>query len=331
MPLVVVDQPDPHPARARKLLAAHPELRALNGRNPWTAAIGAGLAAVQLGLAAGIGLSHAPWWAILALAWFVGAFVDHALFAVMHEAAHGLVFRRRGANDALLIGANVPMLAPFALPFAHWHLEHHRHQGNPDRDPDLPAPWELRLFPEGRVGKVLWHVCFVGVQLFRGHGPAFAPAPAFTSPRMLAHLGLQLAIGAAITAAFGPAALAYLAVSVFFVYTLHPLSGRFVQEHHLMPGQPVQETASYTGPLNLVSLNFGLHTEHHDFPAVPWNRLPLVRALAPEGYAGRVEHRSWTRLWLAFLFAPGLSHASRAVRAPAAHAPAPSARGTVAG
>src|SRR6187431_324275 len=80
--LVVVEEPDPHPARGRRMLAAHPELRALFGREPRTAALGAGLAALQLGIAAALGLGGAPWWLGLILAWAVGAFVAHALFAV---------------------------------------------------------------------------------------------------------------------------------------------------------------------------------------------------------------------------------------------------------
>ena len=132
---------------------------------------------------------------------------------------------------------------------------------------------------------------------------------------------LALAFAALLLAVFLAAlpALAYLLASLLFVYTLHPLSGRFIQEHHLLPGMGEQETASYVGPLNLVSLNFGLHTEHHDFPAIPWSRLPAVRRLAPEGYDRRVEHRSWTVLWLRFLFDPRFSHHSRAIRKEIAH------------
>lgn len=140
MSFVVVRHPDPHPARGRRLLAAHPELGALFGRNPWTAALTVALVGAQLGVAATIGWSGTPWWVALILAWVVGAFLDHALFAAMHDAAHGLVFRRRPANDAVVILANAPLLVPFGFFFAYWHLEHHRRQGDVVRDPDLPAP-----------------------------------------------------------------------------------------------------------------------------------------------------------------------------------------------
>jgi len=64
---------------------------------------------------------------------------------------------------------------------------------------------------------------------------------------------------------------------------------------------PDQETGSYYGSLNRLALNVGYHNEHHDFPSVPWNRLPRIRALAPEVYASLASHTSWTRLLWRFL------------------------------
>jgi len=37
----------------------------------------------------------------------------------------------------------------------------------------------------------------------------------------------------------------------------------------------------------------GLHNEHHDFPAVPWSRLPLLHEIAREFYADLPRHESW--------------------------------------
>ena len=50
-------------------------------------------------------------------------------------------------------------------------------------------------------------------------------------------------------------------------------------EHHCQP------TMSTYGHLSaLCSMNLTHHVEHHDFPSVPWNRLPEVTRLAPEYY-----------------------------------------------
>lgn len=63
-----------------------------------------------------------------------------------------------------------------------------------------------------------------------------------------------------------------------------------------------QETASYYGPINRLALNVGYHNEHHDFPSIAWNRLPRLRALAPEFYDTLRYHTSWTRLLIDFIF-----------------------------
>jgi sphingolipid delta-4 desaturase len=75
-----------------------------------------------------------------------------------------------------------------------------------------------------------------------------------------------------------------------------------------------QETYSYYGPANKLAFNVGYHNEHHDFPSVPWNRLPQVRKIAAPWYDTLVSHRSWTRLLIRFLFDRKMSLFSRMVR-----------------
>jgi Fatty acid desaturase len=75
-----------------------------------------------------------------------------------------------------------------------------------------------------------------------------------------------------------------------------------------------QETFSYYGRLNLLAFNVGYHNEHHDFPSVAWNKLPRIRAIAPEFYDTLSSHTSWSRLLIRFLFDRELSLFSRMVR-----------------
>jgi sphingolipid delta-4 desaturase len=58
----------------------------------------------------------------------------------------------------------------------------------------------------------------------------------------------------------------------------------------------------------------GYHNEHHDFTAVPWSRLPKLKAAAPEFYDTLFAHRSWTRLLLRFVFDRDCSLFDRIVR-----------------
>jgi len=66
--------------------------------------------------------------------------------------------------------------------------------------------------------------------------------------------------------------------------------------------------------LNKLALNVGYHNEHHDFPSIPWNRLPEIKRTAPEAYDSLASHKSWTRLLFRFLFDRDLTLFSRMVR-----------------
>lgn len=103
-------------------------------------------------------------------------------------------------------------------------------------------------------------------------------------------------------------ALAYFILSSFLAGSLHPCAGHFIAEHYvfgmgaaskdkkvtLANDIPVPETFSYYGPLNMLTYNVGLHNEHHDFPAVPWSRLPALHELAKEFYVELPRTTSWT-------------------------------------
>jgi len=300
----------PHPDRSRAISGAYPNVRALNGRNPWTALIGVGLVGIQVALAAAmghLGLSH--WWVALLVAWFVGAFANHCLYVVIHDAAHRLIFTSRAANMGMAIFADLPNVMPSAVGFSICHLKHHAHQGDYRRDADIASHWEARLIGRCWYGKAVWLLLLPAFQLTR---PARLTDVRVITRWSLLNLATALSFDCAIVAAFGANALVYLAASWLFSIGLHPLAGRWIQEHFTL--DPEQETASYYGPLNRLALNVGYHNEHHDFPAVPWNRLPLVRALAPEFYDGLKTPPSWTRLWLAFLLDRRYSLYSRVLR-----------------
>ena len=93
---------------------------------------------------------------------------------------------------------------------------------------------------------------------------------------------------------------------------LHPLGARWIQEHYT--SDESQETYSYYGWLNALALNVGYHNEHHDFPSVPWNRLPQLKKMAPEMYDSLNAHQSWTKLILVFILTDKLTLRSRILR-----------------
>ena len=58
----------------------------------------------------------------------------------------------------------------------------------------------------------------------------------------------------------------------------------------------------------------GYHNEHHDFPSIPWNKLPALKNEAHEYYDSLKAHNSWTKLFLRFLLDKNISLYMRILR-----------------
>src|ERR1700704_2321518 len=125
----------PHLGRARALLKAHPEIRQLMARNPWTALIALSIVVFQTGIAFAMGkLGIHYWWLSLIIAYFVGAFANHANYVIIHDATHNLICRGKNWTIFVAILADLPNLAPGAMGFRVYHLKHHSHQGDYEID-----------------------------------------------------------------------------------------------------------------------------------------------------------------------------------------------------
>jgi sphingolipid delta-4 desaturase len=290
-----VSYSEPHAARGRRMLAAHPELRALAGPTPVSAAWTFGLVSLQCGLALWLGpLSWKIW---LPVAYIVGATIDHALWALIHDCCHNLVFRSRTANRFVAILANVPLVVPGAISFCKYHLLHHRHMGDMDLDAGVPGPTESALVGRSGVAKAIWLAGTIFVQgMIRPHRLRVRLLDGWT----LVNIVIQIACMVLVGLLAGGAPFKYLVASTVFAIGLHPLGARWIQEHFALV--PDQETYSYYGPLNKVSFNVGFHNEHHDMVTIPWSRLPQVRRIAPEFYDSLHSYDSWTSLLARFVW-----------------------------
>src|SRR5690349_18171040 len=111
---------EPHYDRTRRLLETHPEVRDLVGNAPITALAVFGVVALQLVIA--WTLRDSAWWAILLGAYLAGAFADHALWTLIHECTHNLVFKKSSENSWLQIVANIPIVIPAAIAFRRYHI-----------------------------------------------------------------------------------------------------------------------------------------------------------------------------------------------------------------
>jgi sphingolipid delta-4 desaturase len=315
------DFEQPHPQRTRAILRAHPEVRTLMGRNPRTALFACLIVGLQTSIAFAMGrLGATGWWLSVLLAYGIGAFANHCLYVIIHDATHNLVFRNKFLNKLVAIGADLPNLLPGAIGFSVYHLKHHAHQGDYLADGDIPNQWEARLIGDKWYAKALWLLFFPIFQLTR---PPRLKAITMWSGWAVVNLVCAAAFDFAIFRYCGWAGIWYLGCSFFFSVGLHPLGARWIQEHYTL--DPDQETFSYYGPINLVALNVGYHNEHHDFPSIAWNNLPKLRAMAPEFYDTLRFHTSWSRLLLQFLFDPRYTLFSRVERSKTAEVMAPPA------
>jgi sphingolipid delta-4 desaturase len=304
------NSPMPHRQRAKQILATHSDVRKLFEPNRWTMLWTALLVAVQVAMGVGFATVHAPWWLVVAAAYVFGAFANHALFVLIHDFTHNVVFRKANANRLGAIFANIAIVFPAAIGFRNHHLMHHKYLGIPGLDADVPTALEARWVGNSWLRKTFWLSMFWAVQaLVR---PATVKAVPTIDRWVLLNVLAMIAAMAPIVWFFGWWPVAYLFLSTIFALGVHPVGARWIQEHYVF--SEGQETYSYYGPLNKLSFNMGYHNEHHDFPQVPWSRLPEVRAAAPEFYDNLYYHRSWTKLLFHVLFSPEFRLHNRIVR-----------------
>jgi sphingolipid delta-4 desaturase len=297
--------PEPHAARRRAMLLAHPEIRALQGPCPRTKYVCVALVAAQL--AAAYLLRESPWWLIGVVAYAFGGVVNHALLLAIHELSHNLAFRRPLHNRLFGFFVNLPIGLPVAATFRHYHLLHHSHQGEDGVDTDLPTALEGKLL-RTRGRKAVWMALQA---LF------YAARPLIVLPKKpnrweVANFIVQLAFDALILHLWGLKALLYLPLGSIIGSGLHPIAGHYLSEHYVF--RAGQETYSYYGPLNRLTFNVGYHNEHHDFPYVPGSRLPQLKQLAPEFYDHLLAHHSWTRTIWQYITNPAIGGFSRVKR-----------------
>jgi sphingolipid delta-4 desaturase len=303
-----VDYSNPHLQRMRQILSTHPEVKELFGYTPSTALYA--IAIVLLQILLGVILKHSSVWIILISAYLIGAMANHALFVIIHECTHNLVFKKPVSNRLLAIFVNFPQFFPSAMSFFKYHMLHHTNQSEFNYDPDIAGIKEASFIKNSPFRKTLFLTFFGLIQgLVR---PARLKRVEFFDRWFAINFILQFCFLAVIFYFFGWKVLLYFFLSTFFGLGLHPLGARWVQEHYVMSG--TQETYSYYGPLNKLCFNMGYHNEHHDLMKVAWSRLPKVRAMAPEFYDTLYFHKSWTALLFKFIFDRNISLFNRVVR-----------------
>ncbi|MCJ1369494.1 hypothetical protein MMC20_000705 [Loxospora ochrophaea] len=297
---------EPHRTRRQAIIKAHPEVTKLCGPEPLTKYCVLAVVAIQVICAACLRNTAIFSLPFFLTAYVIGATANQNLFLAIHEISHNLAFKSPNANRIFAIFANLPIGVPYSAAFRPYHLTHHKSLGVDGVDTDLPTSLEA-FFLDSVLGKAFF--CTFQI-LFYAIRPMMIYQLPFTQIH-LCNILAQVTFDYFLVKCAGGHAFAYLIMSSFLAGSLHPCAGHFIAEHYVFEKQgqsardpanrvPVPETFSYYGPLNMLTYNVGLHNEHHDFPAVPWTRLPVLHEIAKEFYADLPHHQSWT--WVMWQF-----------------------------
>lgn len=251
-------------------------------------------------------------WKFFLVAYFIGGTANQNLFLAIHEITHNLAFKKILPNKILALVTNLPIGIPYSMLFKKYHLEHHKSMGEDGIDTDLPTRFEL-ICLQNVFGKAFFATFQI---LFYALRPGFVRSQKITGWVIL-NFVLQLGFDLLVYKYLGLAALMYLLLSSFLAGSLHPCAAHFIAEHYVwtqIGGE--QETWSYYGPLNLLAYNVGYHNEHHDFPSIPWTRLPKLKQIAREYYDPLPKHDSWPLVTIRFIFDKNVGLFSRVKRLP---------------
>ena len=306
MSFIHTDQEDFHNIRRKDMLKENPDVRHLMGNKPWTFFFVFFLVVTHIAIS--LLFVESSFITILLSSFFIGAFFSHALYVLVHETAHNLIFKSELASRFTGLFCDLALVFPGSQAFRKFHILHHTNMGRYFKDADLPSHMEDKWVSNNSLKKFLW-MTFLSVSQALRPIRFKETAVDFWS---IINLMANLSCCALIIFFFGYKPILYLALSTFIALGPHPLGGRWIAEHFLI--DKGQETYSYYGPLNLIMFNIGYHNEHHDFMNIPWINLPKLKKMNPKYYDSLKYHKSYSGIFLKFVFDKNLSLSSRISR-----------------
>ena len=109
------DNDEPHAARRKAIMKAHPEVSKLTGPE-WRSKYICLFALVLPQIWLSVVTADLPWLPYLAIAYVFGATITQALFLAIHELAHNLFFKSPLHNRLFSMVANWPIGIPYTIP-----------------------------------------------------------------------------------------------------------------------------------------------------------------------------------------------------------------------
>lgn len=304
--------------RRQLILSKHPEIKSLMSIDPlfkWQVIT---LVLIQI-ITVFLLRNVTNWLILLPIGYSVTGVISHACAMAIHEINHGQAFGsgRFHANAILGMIANLPMIFPAALFHKKHHFKHHRYFGEPTIDLDIPSDWE-RNISRTPLAKFKWLLVSPFLTFFR-YSNAKSKSLQLELYSVCNSIS-QIAFCIMITYFCGIRMLIFLTISTVLATNFHPVMGHRLTNHFYLfksddsslvkmnsaqsIGPTTLETYSYYGLWNRFTFNAGYHVEHHDFPSIPGNKLPLLRKMAPEFYESLPFYTSWEKTIWNFIFDP---------------------------
>lgn len=220
------------------------------------------------------------------------------LFTLEHEATHKTPFKSAVLNEWVGRVCGVLILLPFEW-FRYFHLAHHRHTNDPQKDPELASakPETWAQYVHHVSGLPYWaSMARITLDCARGRMDA-TYIPSRARPRIIREARVMLVIYAvaAISLAVTPL--------LVWIWLLPALLGQpflrlyLMAEHGRCPmvSDMLQNTRTTRTNriVRFLAWNMPYHTEHHAIPTVPFHRLPALHeemqghhGVLEDGYAG---------------------------------------------
>jgi len=232
----------------------------------------------------------------------------HAQFAsLMHEAAHRLLFKHRGANDWVgnwLLGFPVITSTPA---YRRVHMAHHREEFGPD-EPDIPLYANYPITAESFRRKLVRDATGqTGIKLFRNQLRGFRSPDVRVRRTLLKMTLVQVIVIAAFFAVGHP--WLYLTMFVLPYFTLWRVINRLrsIAEHGGLRADDDRRIATHSvvqhpiARFYLVPYNIGFHLAHHVDAGVPFRHLPKYHAMLRDTryVDDSYEYPSYGALWKA--------------------------------
>lgn len=205
-----------------------------------------------------IDISTLPTWALIS-AILLRVFLHTGLFITAHDAMHGTVIpHNRKVNDFIGSVAAFLYAAFIYKNFHEKHILHHRHPATED-DPDF--------FPENQHNPFIWYLKFLIAYLTKAQVLVLAlvmTAFFHTCLRVFHVTELNLQLFWVVPSLISSVQLFYFGI---FLPHREPETG-YTNRHHAV-------SLYYSTFWSFISCyHFGYHWEHHEYPHLPWYKLP---------------------------------------------------------